>query len=424
MEKITGFYRRMICYLGVSALMVSGMYAQEKTSPPKGTDVWILAGQSNMAGAGRTKDTSVYDQVWMLNMDGNWMQAQNPLHRIFESTAPAFELGFYELTAKSSKKTWEEFDKEFKTNKASSIKDPTSVSGVGPGLYFGAHVAAQTKHPVALLPCALGGATIELWSPAKKNQGDSSLYGNMINRARSVNNKIRGILWSQGESEAMFSLTDTYEQKLLSFIDHVREDLNNPDLPFIIVQIGRMITDVADQQGNWEKIREIQRTVTTKRKNVYLTTGIDLPLDDAVHTSTSGQKILGYRMAEIALSMVYGLPGHGTPINLASVNLKQDKASGLNYLQLHYSGVSGKLTACDPPGQFEIRIDGKVDFMSCVCRTELDPDDPAGIKLYLSAKPTKPAKLYCGKGTHPVMNVTDGLGMPIPAFGPVDVPEK
>lgn len=418
------FLYKPIRRFSIWVLISSNLFAQKNNLPPANADIWILAGQSNMAGAGRTKDTTTSGQVWMLNMDGRWMTAQNPLHRIFEATAPAYKLGFYELTVKDSKKSWEEFDKEFRAIRESSIKDPVSSAGVGPGIYFGRHLSEQMKRPVALIPCALGGATIELWSPLKKNRGDSSLYGTMLNRARSVNNKIKGILWSQGESEAMFGLTDTYEQKLLSFIDHLREDLGNPDLPFVIVQIGRMITDVSDQQEKWEKIREIQRRVTTKRKAVFLTTGIDLPLDDAVHTSTAGQKRLGYRMAEVALSRVYNIPGHGTPIDLESVSLMEDKTSGLSYLKLHFSGVSGKLSSCGAPSQFEIRIDGKTDFMYTVCRTELDPDDPAGIKLFLSAKPLKPSKLFCGKGANPVMNVTDGLDMPIPAFGPVDVPEK
>ncbi|MBX3239609.1 MAG: sialate O-acetylesterase [Chitinophagaceae bacterium] len=392
--------------------------------PPAEADIWILAGQSNMAGAGRTKDTSVDGNVWMLNMDRKWMVAQNPLHRVFEATAPAYKTGMYELTVKNTKKSREEFDKEFKTNRELSLKDPASVAGVGPGLYFGRRLANQLKRPVALIPCALGGSTIELWNPLKKNKGDSSLYGALLNSTGQFKNRIRGILWSQGESEAMLSLMDTYEEKLLSFIDHVREDLGNPDLPFIIIQIGRMITDMEAQQHNWEVIREIQRRVAGRRKNVFLTTGIDLPLDDAVHTSTAGQKRLGYRMAEVALSMVYKMPGHGTPINLESVSLKEDKSSNLHYLKLHFSGVSGKLNSCDPPGQFEIRIDGKMNFMYTVCRTELDPEDPAGIKLFLSAKPPGQAKLFCGKGTNPVMNVTDDLDMPLPAFGPVDVPEK
>ena len=66
---------------------------------PEEADVWILAGQSNMQGAGRTPDTLVNPHIWMMNMDDHWSVAHSPIHRIFESRAPAYALAFHELTA-------------------------------------------------------------------------------------------------------------------------------------------------------------------------------------------------------------------------------------------------------------------------------------------------------------------------------------
>lgn len=400
-----------------------GCFSQQliQSSLPANTDIWILAGQSNMQGAGRTPDSAGDARLWMLNMDGRWMRARNPLHRVFEAKEPAYELGFYELNGKNLPGR-DSFHLEFLRNAEQSRKNPYAVAGVGPGLYFGKRIVEATGQPVGLIPCALGGATIELWNPSRKSRGDSSLYGTMINRAKPFHKQVKGLLWSQGESEAMNGQTDTYEQKLLNFIDQVRKDLDNPDLPVIIVQIGRMITDVKDQQANWEKIREIQRQVIKKRKNLYLTTAIDLSLDDAVHTSTDGHKRLGARMAELALSHVYKLPGHATGIEPDKMSLHKEEASGLYYIDVAFKGVCGRLRSGAAPSDFQLRVDGKQNFLYVVCRAELLEQSPSVIRLFLSAKPPANTVLYAGTGSNPLMNVTDELDTPIPAFGPIPVP--
>ena len=54
------------------------------------------------------------------------------------------------------------------------------------------------------------------------------------------------------------------KKKLLGFIDATRRDLEKPDLPILIVQIGRLITHNPEMARNWEAIREIQRQVVKK----------------------------------------------------------------------------------------------------------------------------------------------------------------
>lgn len=174
----------------------------------------------------------------------------------------------------------------------------------------------------------------------------------------------------------------------------------------------------------FEEVREMQRKVTKQRKNVYMVTSIDLPLDDWVHLSTDGQRRLGKRIAEIALSYVYGLKGHGKQIDLESIKMCKDDKSGSNYLHLHFIGVSGKLTCCGLPSQFELRVDGEPKYEYVVSKTELDPDDAAGLNLFLSAIPNDPTQLVCGSGTNPYMNITDSLDIAISAFGCVDIQLK
>jgi sialate O-acetylesterase len=393
-----------------------------KNPCPIEADIWVLAGQSQMAGAGREPDTTTNPNIMMLNMDNSWMIAQEPLHRIFETTAPAYEICYCDLLPEPLKNS-EEGHEQYRKLAVQSKENP--VGGIGPGMYFAKHVYKNTDKPIGLIPSALGGSRMDQWYPRLKSQGDSSLYGAMINRIHSVGiENIKGFIWSQGESEAMILKTEEYEGYLLNLIKSVRDEVKNPELPVLLVQCGRFIHYDTKQDRTWEEIREIQRRVAQITQNVYMVTGIDLPLDDCAHISTDGQKRLGKRLAEIALTYVYEQPGHAKQIELESIKMCKDDKTGSNYLQLHYNGVCGKLSACGRPAQFELRVNGEPCIEWVVAKVELDDEDPAGLKLYLSAVPDEPAQLICGNGTNPYMNITDSLDNPIPAFGPIDIPLK
>jgi sialate O-acetylesterase len=410
-----------IIFLTFILLWGTECFGQNSNPCPIDADIWVLAGQSNMAGAGRTPDTLSNPNIMMLNMDNRWMIARNPLHRIFEATASAYEKDFIELLPDSMKE-WNKAHAMFQQLAAMSKTNP--VGGVGPGMYFAKHVYEQTGRPIALIPCALGGSTMAQWDPAKKSWGDSSLYGTMINRIKSVGSKIKGLVWSQGESEAMILKTKTYKEDFLNLIDSFRKDAGNQELPIIIVQIGKFNTKDTAMDKTWEEVREIQRNILNMRKNIYMVSAIDLPQDDCAHTSTDGQKRLGRRIAEMALTYVYNLPGHAKQITLESMKLCKNEKSGSDYLHLHYSGVCGHLMSMGYPSNFELRVGGKVKIEYVVSKVEIDPNDDAGLDVYLSGVPNVPAQLVCGSGTFPYMNITDSLDMPIPAFGPIDIPLK
>jgi peptidoglycan/xylan/chitin deacetylase (PgdA/CDA1 family) len=386
---------------------------------PVDADVWVLAGQSNMQGAGRTPDTLTDPKIWMMNLDDRWMVAREPLHRIFEATAPAYPLAFYQLWG-NPEKSMEKTRQYFLDQSKVSRKNP--IGGVGPGLYFARYVLASSGRPIGLIPCALGGSTIAQWDPAGKIHGDSTLYGAMLNRVRSAGTRhIKGLVWYQGESEAFISQTETYEVKLLALIDSFRRDIGKPDLPVLIVQIGRVINRDTMMDRNWEAIRNIQLKVISDRPNLYLTSGIDLELDDCVHFSTLSNQRLGARLAELALTKVYGLPGHGDQILPQSIALKKDTVTGSWYLLLHYLGVTGGLRSNGRPSCFEIRFGKEIRLSHVISKIQTDPGDPAGLRLYLSALPEEPVNLVCGAGANPYMSITDSLDMPVPAFGPVKI---
>lgn len=384
---------------------------------PQEGDVWVLAGQSNMQGAGRTPDTLVDQEIWMMGLDDLWCQARSPIHRIYEAIAPAYLIAHHELYGLP---TLDETRERFLNNVRKSKQHP--IGGVGPGIYFARHLHATTGIPVGLIPCALGGSTIDQWDPRGKARGDSSLYGAMLGRIRSGGtDRIKGLVWYQGESEALTAQTESYEEKLLYLVDSFREDLGRPELPILIVQIGRMINRDSVMGRNFERIREIQRMVVNKRRGLYLTSGMDLELDDCIHLSSRSNEQMGARLGEIALSHVYGIQGHGKQIKPYSLELKKDPLSGSPYMLLRYTGVSGALQANGNPSGFELRFDHKSDWAFMIPRVETDPDNKGALRLYLSQIPEQSMQLVCGSGLNPPMNITDSLNMPIPAFGPLEI---
>lgn len=168
-------------------------------------DLYILAGQSNMAGRGELTDSlrAVQDsRVWMLTRDLTWTQAHHPVH----------------------------FDKP-------------SVAGVGPGLSFGIAMAeASPGRRIGLIPCAVGGTSIDKWQPgafdpatATHPYDDAAMR---ITRAMK-HGRIKGMIWLQGEADSNETGAAVYLDKLSILIDRIRKLTGEKNLPVVVGELGR-----------------------------------------------------------------------------------------------------------------------------------------------------------------------------------------
>lgn len=166
--------------------------------------LYLLVGQSNMAGRGRV-DPEGYkgdSRVLMLDKSNQWVPAADPLH----------------------------FDKP-------------AVVGVGPGLTFGQDLAghAPKKVRIGLIPCAVGGSSIEAWQKGGYDQATNTHpYDDALARARVVRQTgvIKGIIWHQGESDSSPQKAAAYLPKLISLIAAFRRELGNEQLPFVAGELG------------------------------------------------------------------------------------------------------------------------------------------------------------------------------------------
>ena len=266
-------------------------------------------------------------------------------------------------------------------------------------------MAEQTGVPIGLIPAAHGGTSMQQWDPARKGQGDHSLYGATLERVRAVGGKVAGILWYQGESDANPADAALYEARMTALVQSFRADLGQPDLPFYYVQLGAFVTDPDPELvSGWNSVRESQRTWQETLPSLGMVSAVDCGLDDGIHIDTPGLKMLGHRLAAV----VAGQPAPA----LASVAFEPVQG----WLRVSFANVQGGLQSSGRPAGFTLR-DAAGAELPAIYKVTLDGPD-ALLKLTdLALLPG--ASLWYGYGLAPFCNLTDAAGAAVPAFGPI-----
>jgi len=165
--------------------------------------IYLLMGQSNMAGRGKvTEKFKAAPDTNILSLDkhGKWIIAKHPLH----------------------------FDK--------------AIAGVGPGLKFaeGMLKHADKEVKIGLVPCAVGGTSINKWKTgAYDHQTHTHPYDDAIVRIKQAMQRgvIKGVIWHQGESDQ--NNVGNYLPKLEKLIRDIRSLVQNPNLPFVVGELGQ-----------------------------------------------------------------------------------------------------------------------------------------------------------------------------------------
>jgi hypothetical protein len=176
--------------------------------PDPNFEIYILAGQSNMAGRGYITDaykSAGNEKVLMLTKDGKWVQAKHPIH--FDKTSAA----------------------------------------VGPGLMFGMEMLkANPNIKIGLIPTAVGGSPIESWLPGALDAATNTHpYDDAVKRIQLAmqSGVIKGIIWHQGESNSNRpDQVNVYLDQLKELIGRFRKLVGNDNLPFVAGELGRFRT--------------------------------------------------------------------------------------------------------------------------------------------------------------------------------------
>lgn len=117
--------------------------------------------------------------------------------------------------------------------------------------------------------------------------------------------KIKGLLYYQGENSTQ--LEYSYEPLLREYIQGVRTEFEDPDLPILLVQIsGYGDNYYASDADSWPIIRDIQKRVADTTEGVYIVASIDLSDENPLEIHPTLKLPIGQRLAHVALTEIYG----------------------------------------------------------------------------------------------------------------------
>jgi len=222
--------------------------------------VFLLLGQSNMAGRGRMDEVPPLrdERVWMFRND-QWQPAEEPLHN-----------------------------------------DKPDRAGVGLGMSFAMAVVEHGVAPVGLVPCAVGGTRLEQWLPGAER------YTHAIRTAREAlkSGVLRGILWHQGEADAhALQEASTYGDRLTEMIHAIRADLNAGQVPFLAGELGRFLRDHPGADY-FEVVNQQLWTLPDRLENVGVVSAEGLGDNgDTLHFNAGSLREFGRRYAQVFLEM-------------------------------------------------------------------------------------------------------------------------
>ncbi len=229
--------------------------------------IYLLAGQSNMAGRGIVPEKhETNPRIFALNQQNKWDVAKDPIH-------------------------WDK-----------------SIAGVGPGLSFAKTILKNLPNniTIGLVPCACGGSPIETWQEGEFwEQTNSYPFDDTISRMKIAlkDGTLKGILWHQGEGDSSEKLVPLYSKRLETLISKFRKKFNAENAPFMIGQLGRF------PEKPWS---EYYRQIDNIHKNIaetvpycaYVSSDGLTSIGDNLHFDSESQEEFGRRYAKEYLSII------------------------------------------------------------------------------------------------------------------------
>lgn len=223
-------------------------------------DVFVIAGQSNASGRG--DNNQVYSgSVGALLFKNNYT--------LFSLTDPT----------------------DSAAGQIDTISNDSALGSVWP-LVANSNTAA-TSRKVIYIPCAKGGSSITAWLPTANHQDRVTLYGSMIFRTQTVmsnsnfNLTLRGVLWWQGETDAIAAMsTAAYQSNLTVFASNVFADIGVKVFP------AKLQTSVSESGYTDANKTNINTAIGNLWNTDYVAAGPDLfalVTDDQYHLKTNAK---------------------------------------------------------------------------------------------------------------------------------------
>jgi sialate O-acetylesterase len=299
-------------------------------------EVWLAGGQSNM-------ETTMADYKQSTQSDIS--SANDPLLRMITIPSQCYE------GQNDARPQW----------KQSTSKNISGFSASA--YYFAKNLREVLQVPVGIISCAVGGTPAEAWmsremlesSPdlkrildtyetyhekyhddvaffkkcdeynramkawsLKREAGENpgrrppepnglfknrpcGLYENMLTQA--IPYTMKGVIWYQGECNANQQNGHFYRTVFATLIEGWRRDFQNPELPFIFVQLATF-DEAHANEPYWPELRESQCWVNKHVDNTGMAVLVDGGESHSIHPHSKDK--VGERLSLLARNMVYG----------------------------------------------------------------------------------------------------------------------
>jgi hypothetical protein len=228
-------------------------------------NVFLLVGQSNMAGRGHLHEVpALSDPDVLMFREGRWIEAKEPLHT-----------------------------------------DRPAIAGVGLGMSFAMELLTRRAgKPIGLVPCAVGGSQLRQWMPG------ADFYVNAVSLARGAlaDGTLKGILWHQGESNSENADdANSYGQRLRQMISRLRVELMAEHVPVITGELGPFLANYPPCSSFFNIINQQLRGLVEQVPDYACVSAAGLTDNgDALHFNSASLREFGRRYADAYVAIAGG----------------------------------------------------------------------------------------------------------------------
>ena len=223
-------------------------------------DIFLLMGQSNMAGRGLPEDVEpIRNEHIHVFQDGAWTIAEEPLHH----------------------------------------DRPTA--GIGLAMSFARAVLdANPNTDIGLVPRAVGSTPLERWMPG------ADLYEGAMAAAGEVakDGTIKAVLWHQGEHDSKSEAdASSYSRRFTGMVTTLRERLGAPSLPMVLGELGAYLSERPDFPHYCTVNAELRKIPDLIPHSAFVSAEGLTDKGDNLHYDARSLRIFGKRYATAYLAM-------------------------------------------------------------------------------------------------------------------------
>ena len=262
-------------------------------------DLYLLIGQSNMAGRGVVNDANRLSsaRVWKFTKDEQWAEGVEPIHfdRPTVGAGPGLAFARAMIDGSAARDAPESGD--LAARGAPETGD--SAARDAPETGDSAARGAPETGDVGLVPCAEGGSPLARWEPGK------DLYVRAVKRmkaALATGGRLRGILWHQGEADSWSKESaSSYATRLTNMVTRLRAELGAKYVPFLAGEVGLHYATSIEKRGGKSFValvnRQIKEAVSHLPAAGWVSSEGLKPGPDGIHFTTESAYELGRRYA-------------------------------------------------------------------------------------------------------------------------------